>query len=188
MDWFSTIIGAAIGFISSIGIIVAERLLDKKGKLRIFAKVVYDHFSGLHSWGFRNTSDGMFLNVPLWLEFQNTSNAVRVIRDANLVLFDGNERVAETIQMNRCGDKEDAFMYANNGSYSFVIQPRSIVKYECHFALKKNSQTQQCFTRICLRYFDERNKEKSLILGDVDGSWQPGDFPRSGKWIELASR
>ena len=41
MDWASTLIGAAIAFVSSIGIIVVERLFDRSGKLKIYAKVVY---------------------------------------------------------------------------------------------------------------------------------------------------
>ena len=34
MDWLSTIIGAAIGFLSSIGIIFVQRLFDRVGNLK----------------------------------------------------------------------------------------------------------------------------------------------------------
>ena len=49
MDWFSTILGAIIGFISSIGIIVVQRLLDRVGKLEIYVKVVNDRTTGTNT-------------------------------------------------------------------------------------------------------------------------------------------
>ena len=43
MDWLSTIVGAAIGFVSSIGIIIVQRLLDRAGKIEIYAKASNRH-------------------------------------------------------------------------------------------------------------------------------------------------
>ena len=61
MDWLSTLIGAAIGFLSSIGIIIIQRLLDRAGKVEIYAKAVYDRPTGTHTWGFHRNADGIFL-------------------------------------------------------------------------------------------------------------------------------
>lgn len=86
MDWLSTIVGAAIGFVSSIGIIIVQRLLDRAGKIEIYAKAVYDRPTGTYTWGFHRNADGIFLNVPLWIEIQNLSNSTRILRDINLLL------------------------------------------------------------------------------------------------------
>lgn len=85
MDWTSTLIGAAIGFLSSVGIIIVERLFDRSGKLKIFAKVVYHRTNENRTWGFHSGAEGLIFGVPLWLEFENTSNTTRVIRDVNLI-------------------------------------------------------------------------------------------------------
>ncbi len=37
MDWLSTIVGAVIGFVSSMGIIIVQRLLDRAGKIEIYS-------------------------------------------------------------------------------------------------------------------------------------------------------
>ena len=63
MDWLSTIVGAAICFVSSIGIIIVQRLLDRAGKIESYAKAVYDRLTGTHTWGFHRNADGIFLNV-----------------------------------------------------------------------------------------------------------------------------
>jgi hypothetical protein len=97
MDWFSTIVGAAIGFLSSIGIIIVQQLFDRAGKLEIYAKIVYDRATGSHTWGFSQNPDGIFLNVPLWMEIQNLSNSTRILRDINLLLVSNGKELATMI-------------------------------------------------------------------------------------------
>lgn len=123
-DWCSTIIGALIGFMSSVGVIIVKRIFERS--------------LGKRTWEFQTTQDGMYLNVPLWIEIQNLSNVLKVMRDVNLLLYKQGKYVAEMHQINRTGNQENSFLYANSGRYSFVIAARNIAKYECHFALKKN--------------------------------------------------
>lgn len=125
MDWLSTIIGAAIGFVSSIGIIVVQRLFEKAGRLEIYAKVVYDRPTGSHTWGFRNGRDGITLNVPIWIEIQNLSNSARILRDINLLLVSEGKDVAAMTQINRAGSKDSGeYLYANEGNYSLSVEGR----------------------------------------------------------------
>ena len=185
MDWCSTLIGGLIGFISSVGTLIVERLLNQNAKINLYAKIVYEHRYGKNTWGFWNFEDEIALNVPIWIEFQNLSNSTRVMRNVNLLLYKDGNRQQELCQINRSGDREKKFDFANDGSYSFVIEPRSIQKYECHFSLKQSMCKAECFYEIKLRYFDEKDKEHILHLGSVNGSWEVGDFPRSGEWIKL---
>ena len=188
MDWASTLIGAAIAFASSIGIIVVERLFDRSGKLKIYAKVVYHRTIENRTWGFHNGSEGMFFGVPIWIELENSSNTTRVIRDVNLVLYKGKTKVAEMVQINRSGKNDNEYIYANDGSYSFMADPKSIRQYTCYFSLKQENGKDQSFDKIVLRYFNERDNEKLLFLAAVDGDWKTKQFPRSGKWIYLKKK
>lgn len=65
MDVFFTIIGALIGFVSSIGIIIVERIIDRSGKLKIYVELVYDRIDNRRTWRFHRNQDGMFLNISL---------------------------------------------------------------------------------------------------------------------------
>lgn len=88
-------------------------------------------------------------------------------------------------QINRFGKAENEVLYANNGSYSFVIEPRTIAEYECCFMLKKDERNTQYFDQIKLRYFDEYDKEHDFILDNVEGNWVERFFPFSGEWKVL---
>lgn len=185
MDWCSTIIGALIGFMSSVGVIIVERIFERSGKLKIYVKIVFERSLGKHTWGFQTTQDGMYLNVPLWIEIQNLSNVPKVMRDVNLLLYKRGQYIAEMHQINRAGNQENSFLYANGGSYSFVIEAQNVVRYECHFALKKDEKDTKYFDQIKLRYFDEHDKEQFFVLDSIEGNWAIGDFPYTGKWRKL---
>lgn len=186
MDWVSTLIGAAIGFVSSIGILFAERILDRTGKTHIYVKIVNDRGTGKYTWGFKEFDSGISFHVPLWMELENTSNTTRVLRDVNLVLFQGKTRITEMVQFqsNTLKDKEP-IVFGNDGSYSFVLEPRSIHKYEYHFGLKMTAVQGKHFDQVKLRYYDELDREHLFLLGEVDGDWQEKQFPRSGKWQKM---
>lgn len=186
MDWISTLVGAAIGFVSSIGILIVEKLLNRTGSIHIYAKVVHDRGTGKYTWGFMKFDKGVSFRVPLWLELENTSNTTRVLRDVNLVLYQGKTRTAEMVQFQSNNIKEkEPIIYGNDESYSFVLEPRSIRRYDCHFGLQESVVEGQHFDQVKLRYYDEHDKEHLFLLGSVDGDWSIKQFPRSGKWQKL---
>ena len=188
MDWLSTLIGAAIGFVSSIGIIILQRLLDRVGKIEIYVKAVYDRPTGSHTWGFHRNADGIFLNVPLWIEIQNLSNSTRIIRDINLLLVSKGKELATLIQSNRTDIKgQGPYLYANDGSYSLSLGGAEIKKMDCHFLLKESSDVPP-FDEIVLRYYDEKNRAHKFSLGQVEGDWTVKEFPHSGEWIKLKEK
>ena len=188
MDWFSTIVGAAIGFISSIGIILVQRGFDRAGKLEIYTKMVYDRISGSHSWGFQNTRDGLFLNVPIWIEIQNLTNSPRILRDINLVLVSNGKELATMRQTNRANiEGEGVHLFANEGSYSLSIDGGQIKQIDCHFLLEANSD-RPVFDEILLRYFDEKDRAHKFSLGHVNGDWSIKEFPCDGNWGKLKEK
>ena len=185
MDWISTFIGAAIGFVSSVGIIIIQRILDRVGNLELYAKVVYDRSTGSHTWRFHKSANGIILSVPLWIEIQNLSKSSRILRDINLVLDSKRKEVATMIQSNRVDTKSQGlYLYANEGSYSLSLGGGEIRKIDCYFLLKESSETPS-FDEIFLRYYDERNRAHKFSLGHVEGDWIEKEFPRSEGWTKL---
>lgn len=188
MDWLSTIVGAVIGFVSSIGIIVVQRLFDRAGKVEIFAKVVFDRPTGSYTWGFSKNADGLYLNAPIWLEIQNLSNSSRLLRDINLLLVADGKELAPMIQSNRTEiSGKGEYLFANNGSYSLSIGGRETKRLDCFFMLKANSDISN-FDELDLRYYDEKNRAHMFSLGQVEGDWAVKEFPRSREWIKLKEK
>jgi hypothetical protein len=178
-DIYLIIIGAAIGFISSIGTIIFAELLKKQGKLKIYYKIVFSKFNERETWGFHNGSDGLTFEVPLWIEIQNTSNVARVVRDFNILLFKDGKELTRMMQINKTKDES----FGNEGGYSFVIQPRSLTKYDLHFCIKKNQMGENYqFDEIRLRYFDEKDKVHIFPLNRIERCWELGSLLRDGIW------
>ena len=185
MDWFSTIIGAIIGFVSSIGIILVQRIVDRIGNIDIYTRVVCDRSTSSHIWGFHRRSNELFLNIPLWIEIQNLSNSTRILRDINLLLFSEGKELVTMIQCERINIKSQGlYLYANEGSYSLSIGAGEIKKIDCYFLLKANLDN-PIFDEIVLRYYDEKNLAHKFSLGHVKGDWNEKEFPRSEEWIKL---
>ena len=175
------VIGAIIGFASSIGTTIVAAYLRKFGKLKLYSKIVYSKLRQGQSWGFyKNGAGDIVFEVPLWIEIQNTSNETRVIRDVNIVLFCKGKRVTEMTQMNRLG--EDTY-FGNDGAYSFVSEPRSIKKYDCEFEISLSRLKESCgFDEIRLRYFDESEREKLFPLHEVSNCWEIGSLKKDDNW------
>lgn len=92
-----TLIGGFIGFFSSFVIMLITRWLDRKGKLRIYAKrTVVDNKK---RWGFHEDGGQSLLVVPLKREFQNTTGRSRVVRNVDVVPYRNGKEVAKTVQI-----------------------------------------------------------------------------------------
>ena len=194
MDILSAIIGGAIGFVSSIGIIIIERILDRKGKLNVFYKCINSP-AMIKGWGIHITDDNRisFL-VPVAFELQNTSNTTRVIRDLSLELYNENSFVAKMIQSEYLKnakikdgvelEKEVINYGSEKGSYSFVLPPRSIQKQKCSYvlAISQSETKNKKFDSIRISYFDERNHKKSyLFKSNLDG-WDSKSYQPDKDW------
>lgn len=190
------IIGAVLGLVASLFTMVAQRLLDKKGKLHIFYRFSYQRGMGGRSWGFEDDNDGKpYFVIPVVFEFQNTSNTTRVIRDVSLLLYNGKTLVAKMEQQehlhitkktgNIITKEEDYYYGTDNCSYSFVIPPRSIQRQECEYMLtiKTSDKEQKQFDTIKARYYDERNKEHYFEIREIEGSWNKKLYPVDEEWM-----
>lgn len=153
-----------------IATFLVTNLLDRHGILRIYKKIVYSKASDGKTWGFFGEREGEYFQIPLWIEIQNTSNSTKVVRNFNAWLYKDKKEVCPFTQINRIQD----IVLANNGAYSFVIEPRSINKYDCHFSIKrKDIPGDSIFDEVKLIYFDENDKRiiSNFIHIEKDDCW-----------------
>lgn len=199
MDWFSTIVGAAIGFLASIGTMLVQQWMDKAGKIKIYCKIMQGD-DPILSVGYKTSfsDSGMIsLLVPIRLEIQNTTNTCRVIRDVSMWLYNGSKQVAEMIQIENVQHKqttngavtlESTNEYgADKNMYSFVIQPRSIQREHCAYAFKtsKDDIKKYIFDDIRLAYFDEKDRKHVFSIRKVESAWKGAPIDGDKDWILL---
>lgn len=175
--------GAGLGFVSSIGTTLVSNTLMKKGVVKIYYKIVFSKSNLGRTWGFQNSEYGTIFEIPIWVELYNTSDSVKIIRDLVILLFQEEKEISQMTQINKEGEN---LLYGNQGSYSFVLQARSISKYNLCFMVKKNELGSNCnFDEIRFRYFDENDKAHILPLKNISQPWIVGDLKRDTQW-ELA--
>lgn len=192
------LIGAGIGLISSIFVMIAERYFDKKGKLNIFYRFTNQKGMENLKWGFHDEPCGNIgFIIPVIYEIQNTSNITRVIRDVSLNLYNENRKIKRMLQLNsvqvtsRTGkeikSEKDYYFGSQKGSYSFVISPRSIERFECEYfcEIKTDDIGENYFNRIYLHYYDEKNKLHKIYMRKIDNAWNLEEFPVDEEWILL---
>lgn len=201
IDWNEIIyvlVGAVIGFLGSIVVMLAERALDKKGSIQIFYRRTNQRGMKKFGWGFDKTGDGrLYLTIPVVFEIQNTSNTTRVIRDVSLLLYSGNKFVGKMFQSsgkhvttrtgNTITDEKDYTFGAEKGSYSFVLQPRSIQRQECEYSyvIYTKEKEEKNFDTIIARYYDERNKSHMFRVISIENAWEPKYFDPDQEWCIL---
>lgn len=172
---FLLLIGAAIGFISSIGTTIVTELMKRQGKVKLYYKIVFSKVSNGGTWGFHNSSSELVFEVPLWIELLNTSNTVRVVRDLNILLYRNGKEISEMKQITNLNDT----WYGDEGAYSFVLQPRSMKSYNLEFLIKKKDMGEDFqFDEIRLRYFDEKDNKHLLKLITIERCWELGNLNR----------
>lgn len=191
------LLGAFIGLVSSLVILVAERWLNQKGKLFIYYRISYQKgINSKKSWGFFEDYNGEYsFIIPVVYEIQNTSNTTKVVRDVGLYLYNDTDLISKMTQLDqihittRKGKEitceKDVYFGAEKGSYSFVIEPRSINRFECEYIFKSSIKEidVHAFNKIVLHYYDERNRCKKFFIRDVNECWRIKDYQADEEWI-----
>lgn len=198
-DVILLLVGGVIGFVSSVGMYLIERLVDKSGKVKIYYKFIYS-MNDNKPWGVREENQNRVLVLPVTFELQNTSNSTRVIRDVCVELYKGKVFCSKTIQIETIenvktkGNKiESEVIYqlgAERGSYSFVLPPRSIQKQKVEYLLSvpNNRIEELSFDTIVIRYFDESDRKKSFVAKSELEGWTVKSQKADSEWIRLDKR
>lgn len=189
-DIILVVIGAVLGFALSIATIIINKAMDKYGKIHLFYKIVYQKGSSQKA-GFIYGVGEKSLLIPIYFEFQNTSNTARVIRDVCLYLYKNGEKVAKMNQLQYTTNSQTNEIKNNFGgdknSYSFVLPPMSIQKQECEFLYKVSlSEVEKySFDEIRFSYYDEKNKVNECHFCYAPNSWDNIDFNYENEYIKL---
>ena len=169
-DIIMALVGGVIGFMSSLGILIAQHIFDIKGRVSIYYKFISQK-NNQEPWGvYEEPLSEIKIIIPAVFEFQNTTNTTRVLRDVHASIYKRNQLVAKLIQIEKTGTHNimankntmtDTLFGTENGSYSFVLQPRSIQKQRVMFAYKinKNEVAKYDFDTIRISYYDEKDKK-----------------------------
>lgn len=193
-DVIMALVGGLIGFVSSLGIMIAQHIFDKKGRISIYYKFISQKDNRKKPWGiYENKLDTIDLIIPAVFEFQNTTNTTRVLRDVHVSIYKHNQFVAKLRQIERSGDKtttKESKYGTENGSYSFVLHPRSIQKQEVCFVyeISENEASKKDFDTIRISYYNEKDKKISYIAKENITGWKIGNQSPDIEWIKLSRK
>ena len=182
----SVIIGGLIGFLSSLLMFLIQIIFDKKGKLYIYFRRV--NVLENMGWGIKN---GCFM-IPMYIDFLNTTNVNKAVRDFSLYIYDGDEKYIKFAQASMAlkdeNEKGVEKKYGQvNDRYSFAIGPKSIVTADCLFMLKTSElRINDNYKRIVVRYYDENNHRHEYELSKFEYKGQSNcSFDVDKDWIRL---
>lgn len=175
--------GAMLGFAFSILTTIITNAMQEKGKIYIYTKIVHSKVGNHQTWGAKKSSDGgLTFHVPLWVEILNKSNVPRVLRDFDLILFNNGIEIKRMTQINKAGEENLGI----DGSYSFVINPRSISKIDCLFIVKKKDLPENAvFDEIKVSYYDIKGNQKLSHLKSLSDCWSMDARSKDNQWIML---
>ena len=181
-------VGAFISILTTLISKFVDGLLNKQGDVLIYRKLVYQKNSINKSMGIYNENNEILLIIPLWIEIQNTKKIPIIIRDFSLVLYKGGKRIKKMKQINYQTDivngKELEVYYGDNGRYSFILQPESIMRYDLLYILKRN----ECmfdFDEIRIVYYNYKNSQIENKFKEIRNSWELKQFNIDEEWIKL---
>lgn len=191
--WY-VVIGAIIGFATSIGTIIVERILDRRGKLKIYYRINGDKRTIL-PFGFARTQDNdISFSIPMQIEVQNTSRTNCVIRDLNVTLYKDGVLVDHMVQITsvtnnktengKTVETQSCTFGAENSAYSFVVEPLSIRHEYCCF-LYLHGNAGKVFDEVKIRYFDNRDKEHVYSILKIQKCWAEKAFEGTHDWVLL---
>lgn len=178
-------IGALISILTTVINKFVDNWLNKKGEVIIYRKRVYQKNYPKRPMGVYVENNETSFVVPLWIEIQNTKKIPIIIRDFSLELYKNENKIKKMKQMTHQvnADKKSETYYGDNGRYSFLIQPESIMKYDLLYSLRKND-CEVDFDEIKIVYYDSENKKITKKFQIID-SWKPKEYGIDDDWIKV---
>lgn len=183
------LIGAFITLITTIANRLIDAWIDNKGEVNLYRKIVYMKKSTLPSIGILNEKSDLILSIPLWIEIQNTKKTPIIIRDFSLVLYKNNKRIKKMKQVNyqvdKIAEEHVTTYYGDEGRYSFLLKPESIMKYDLLFALRKRECDLE-FDEIKIEYYGPKNKLVINCLLNNLKSWDERSISTDEDWVKIS--
>ena len=179
-------IGALISILTTVINKFVDGWLNKRGEVIIYRKRVYQQNSTNRTMEvYVHDNNETLLVVPLWIEIQNTKKTPVIIRDFSLELYKNGDKIKKMKQIShqKNSSLEPEICYGDNGNYSFLIKPESIMRYNLLYSLKKND-CEIDFDEIKIVYYDSKNKKITEKFQTMD-SWNLKKYGIDDDWIKL---
>lgn len=183
------LLGGLISLVSTTLFYIIQRVTDwaliNKGKVKIYKKIVYSKIDG-SSWGFHGNDNELNFSIPLWIEIQNTKDKKEVLRNMNLYLYRKNKKIGKMKQLNYFtkGNDPVPIYFADEGSYSFLVQPNSMNKFELYFSIRQNHLDID-FDEVRLGYYNTKDKYIEFKLLKIQHPWVIKNESIDDDWILL---
>lgn len=183
----AALLGAVIGALATLAATWLNKKVQSYGKISLYAKIVYSKGKANMPWGYYKGQDGLFMQVPIWLDVCNTCGISRIIRNINLHAYSGKDEVATFTQIQRYGDGEKAIPFGDNECYTLVIPANSARRYNLQFMLheKELPPDKKAFDELILTYFDEKNNIQAFHFVKPNQCWIEGALKIEKQWISL---
>lgn len=181
-------VGALISIITTVVNKLIDAWIDNQGDINLYRKIVYIKNSTIPSVGIINDKNGQVLSIPLWVEIQNIKKTPIRIRDFSLVIYKDNKRIKKMKQANFQTDYIDGqhvkLYYGDEGRYSFLLYPESIMKYDLLFLIRK-SECDVDFDEIKIEYYDSKNEKVTSDLLNNLKSWDDRSINVDEDWVKI---
>jgi len=185
----AALLGAVIGALSTLAATWLNKKVQSSGKVLLYAKIIHSKAGSNKTWGYYNGQhkQGLFMQVPIWLDVINTCGISRIIRNINLYAYAGKSEVAAFTQCQRIGDGENAILLGDNESYTLVIPANSARRFDLQFMLYELElpSDQKAFDELILTYFDEKNNIQAFHFVKPNHCWIEGALRIDKQWITL---
>lgn len=73
--------------------------------------------------------------------------------------------------------------FGNEGTYTFILEPESIVRYNLQFNLRKDTELE--FDTIRISYYDTKDKYCEYLFLDVPDGWRTKNTKIDDEWIKI---
>ncbi len=154
-------------------------IYKRRGQLYIFYKHIQGKASNNKAKIIKIKENEFQISIPLWIEFLNTTQVNKVVRDFNLVAYYKGNKVADFIQINEYSEKR--LPLANDGAYSFLIEGHNIKEYELYFILKTCNEIDE----IKIRYYNLKNKQKIYDFIILDNNLLSRELNLDNYWHKI---
>lgn len=178
------ILGALISLLTTICLQLVQFLITKyqtnRGKVNVYTKSVYSKLTS-KPWGIYRLNSGDSLIVPLWIELHNTKGKKEVVRNLNLILYNKDKKIKSMVQSSHYRNSEGEIEpYGNEGTYTFILEPESIIRYDLEFTLKKDVNLE--FDRVKISYYNTKDKYCEFLLFDILDGWKTKSTKIDDEW------
>lgn len=190
----SAIIGAIVGAGASLLSTWVSKKVNESGFVEVFCRIVCSKSTQRNFGIYRSSNtDGCIFDIPMWIEIANTALTPKYIRDFNIVAYNNKNKLAEftQIQGTNLGEPNEQ-EFGDHQSYSFLIDGKSIIRFNAEFMLKESEieGPYKEFNILKARYFNEKGKriEKPIFFSEHPIEWKTGSLEYKKEWVQVSKR